>query len=114
MDRSKRFLPINHGSENPSLTLSPLRRLSMTVQPVNQEINRVIIQAAAPNPGYGIRVTGIYFSGDKALIFVIPLRPAPNTMYPQVISAVQTTTYLDSSFTPVFPPEYENFLSHFI
>ncbi|ANS75176.1 hypothetical protein AWM70_11650 [Paenibacillus yonginensis] len=115
MDRNNRFRALFPGTGGlQHADPAPLRHLSIGIEPLNQEVNRVVIRAEAPHPGYGIRVMGIYFSGGRALIYVEAVRPDPSVMHPQVISAVQTVTYIDNTYTPLFPPEYEKYISPWI
>ncbi|MNV98802.1 hypothetical protein D3C71_1940940 [compost metagenome] len=54
-----------------------------------------------PHPGYGFRISSIAFEGDQAIIYTEPTLPDPDKMYPQVITTVQVTAYVDAAFKPV-------------
>ncbi|PZD93856.1 S-layer homology domain-containing protein [Paenibacillus sambharensis] len=85
---------------------SPLFDLQLSVKEVNADINEVTVKAQAPHPGYGIRISSIFFDEKgQAVIMVEPVQPDPNKMYPQVITEVQTVTYVSSKFKPVLPEE---------
>ncbi|CAM4256543.1 S-layer homology domain-containing protein [Paenibacillus tarimensis] len=88
---------------------SPLFDLQLSVKKVNADINEVTVKAQAPHPGYGIRISSIFFDEKgQAVIMVEAVQPDPNKMYPQVITEVQTVTYVSSQFKPVLPEEPGN------
>lgn len=80
---------------------NPLTDVKLEIKSVNQQVNQVTITAQAPHPGYGIRISSIVFSGKQAVIYTEPVLPDPDTMYPQVITAVKTVTYVGSGYEPV-------------
>jgi len=75
----------------------------LTVEAVNDLINKVTITAQMPHPGYGLRIASIQFDGEQAVIYTEPVLPDPDKMYPQVITEVKVTTYVDAAFKPVLP-----------
>ncbi|WP_424768340.1 protease complex subunit PrcB family protein [Paenibacillus sp. sgz302251] len=77
--------------------------LKLSVTPVNADINKVTVSTQVPHPGYGIRIASIEFEGDQAIIYVETVMPDPDKMYPQVITDVQVSAYVDSAFKPVLP-----------
>lgn len=77
----------------------------LSVEAVNESINKVTITAQMPHPGYGLRIASIQFDGDQAIIFTEPTLPDPDKMYPQVITEVNVSTYVDAAFKPVIPVE---------
>lgn len=82
---------------------TPIYDQKLTVEAVNKDINKVTISAQMPHPGYGLRIASIHFDGDQAVIYVEAIEPDPDKMYPQVITEVKVSTYLDSSLKPVLP-----------
>jgi hypothetical protein len=81
----------------------PTFDLKLDVAAVNKDINKVTVSTQVPHPGYGIRIAGITFEGDQAIIQVETVMPNPDQMYPQVITDVQVSTYVDAAFKPVLP-----------
>lgn len=81
----------------------PAFEQKLTVEAVNEHVNKVTITAQMPHPGYGLRIASIQFEGDQAIIHTEGLLPDPDKMYPQVITEVKVTTYVDAAFKPVLP-----------
>lgn len=75
----------------------------LTVEAVNPSINKVTITAQMPHPGYGLRIASIEFVDKEAVIHTEMISPDPDKMYPQVITEVKVSTYVDSAFKPVLP-----------
>ncbi|MFD0588001.1 S-layer homology domain-containing protein [Paenibacillus sp. GCM10027627] len=73
----------------------------LTVEAVNKDINKVTISATVPHPGYGLRIVSVQFDGTQAIIHTEPVLPDPDKMYPQVITEIKVSTYVDSAFKPV-------------
>jgi hypothetical protein len=78
-----------------------IQDLKLTVTSVNKDINQVTISGQAPHPGYGLKVTSINFVDGQAVIQVETVQPDPDKMYPQVITEVSATTYVDAAYKPV-------------
>lgn len=58
-----------------------------------------------PNPGYGLAVERIEFTGDtKAVIYFKVTLPDPDKMYPQMISKGTVSTYLPAGYTATAEP----------
>ncbi|CAM3957148.1 S-layer homology domain-containing protein [Paenibacillus alkaliterrae] len=87
----------------PPLPEQPTYKLKLNVAPVNAEVNKVTVSAQMPHPGYGLRIASIVFEGDQAIIHVETVMPDPDKMYPQVITDVQVSTYVDAAFEPQLP-----------
>ncbi|WP_081824442.1 S-layer homology domain-containing protein [Paenibacillus sp. UNC451MF] len=76
--------------------------ITVNVEKVNDDVNKVILSREMPNPGYGLRITGIRFeSDDTAVIQYEVVNPKPDMMYPQVITNVKVETYVASKYKPV-------------
>lgn len=74
--------------------------VSFQVEKVNDQINKVVLtRAEQPNPGYGIRVAKVEFSGNKATVYYELLSPEPGMNYIQVISDTKAETYISSQYT---------------
>ena len=87
----------------PNLPEQPALDLKLSVTAVNSDINKVTVSAQAPHPGYGLRIASIGFEGNEAIIYVETVLPDPDKMYPQVITDVQVSTYVDAKLKPVLP-----------
>lgn len=87
----------------PDLPEQPVLNPTISVTAVNAEINKVTVTAQVPHPGYGIRIASIGFEGDKAVIYLETILPDPDKMYPQVITDVSVSTYVDAKLKPVLP-----------
>ncbi|MED5016992.1 S-layer homology domain-containing protein [Paenibacillus chibensis] len=73
--------------------------VSVQVVKVNDQVNEIILSKSdMPNPGYGILVDRIEFSGQRAVISYHFTTPEPGQMYPQVISTAKTSVYVDSKY----------------
>ncbi|MCR2803645.1 S-layer homology domain-containing protein [Paenibacillus soyae] len=81
----------------------PVFEQTLSVEAVNSDVNKVTITAQMPHPGYGLRIASISFEGDKAVIYTEAVEPDPDKMYPQVITEVKVSTYVDAKFKPVLP-----------
>ncbi|SFD60257.1 S-layer homology domain-containing protein [Paenibacillus catalpae] len=79
----------------------PIQGLKLTVTSVDKNINKVTVTGQAPHPGYGLRVASISFVDGQAIIKVETVQPDPDKMYPQVITEVSATTYVDAAYKPV-------------
>lgn len=79
----------------------PLYDLAITIDAVNEEVNKVTITAQAPHPGYGMRISSITFDGDQAFLNIEPLYPQKDMMYPQVLTDVKVVTFVAKSYKPV-------------
>lgn len=75
----------------------------LSVEAVTPAINKVTVTAQMPNPGYGLRIASIQFVDKQAVIYTEAVNPDPDKMYPQVITEVKVSTYVDSAFKPVLP-----------
>ncbi|NIK75827.1 hypothetical protein FHS15_000927 [Paenibacillus castaneae] len=87
----------------PEQPVQPNLEYKLIVTPVNTEVNKVTVSTQVPHPGYGIRISSISFEGKEAVIHIEIVMPDPDKMYPQVITDVQVTTYVDATFKPVLP-----------
>lgn len=87
----------------PDLPEQPALDLKLSVTAVNSDINKVTVSTQVPHPGYSIRISSIGFEGDQAVIYVETVLPDPDKMYPQVITDVKVSTYVDAVFKPVLP-----------
>lgn len=95
----------------PDLPEQPPLALKLSVTAVNSEINKVTVSAQVPHPGYSIRIASISFEGDQAVIYVETVLPDPDRMYPQVITDVQVSTYVDAKLKPVLPVSIDSSVS---
>lgn len=91
----KETAPIPTKPEQPSLDLK------LSIEAVNPQINKVTVSTQVGHPGYGFRITSIAFEGDQAFINVELVMPDPDKMYPQVITDVSASTYIDAKLKPV-------------
>ncbi|MDQ6420900.1 S-layer homology domain-containing protein [Paenibacillus sp. LHD-117] len=79
----------------------PAYDLKLNVEAVNADVNKVTVTGQMPNPGYGLRIASISFEGDKAVLNVEAVQPDPDKMYPQVITEVKVSTFVDAKLKPV-------------
>lgn len=79
----------------------PIQDLQLTVTSVDKNINKVTVTGQAPHPGYGLRIASISFVDDQAIIQVETVQPDPDKMYPQVVTEVSASTYVDAALKPV-------------
>ncbi|WP_282937207.1 S-layer homology domain-containing protein [Paenibacillus sp. RC67] len=76
--------------------------ITVNVEKVSDDVNKVILSREMPNPGYGLRITGIRFeTDDTAVIQYEVVNPKPDMMYPQVITNVKVETYVASKYKAV-------------
>ncbi|WP_253944778.1 S-layer homology domain-containing protein [Paenibacillus sp. NEAU-GSW1] len=87
----------------PVVQPDPAVEYKLTVEAVNKEVNKVTVSAQVPHPGYGIRIASITFQDNQAILQMELTQPDPDRMYPQVITDVSVTTYVDASLKPVIP-----------
>ncbi|MCD9024296.1 S-layer homology domain-containing protein [Cohnella silvisoli] len=78
-----------------------LNDVKLTSDKESDTVTRVTIAALAPNPGYGIEITGIQFVKGEAIISYKAVLPDPDKMFAQVITEVKAVTYVPSSYKPV-------------
>ncbi|MBD2846248.1 S-layer homology domain-containing protein [Paenibacillus sp. IB182496] len=78
---------------------SPLQDISFAISEAGAGVNQVVVSATAPHPGYGMRIAGIDFHDDTAVLRVEVTLPDPDRMYPQVITELETVTYVDSDYS---------------
>lgn len=85
----------------PEPTPDPIIDAKLTVAAVNGDVNKVTVTAQVPHPGYGVRIASIVFEGKQAILKLEATLPDPDKMYPQVITDVQVSTFVDSAYEPV-------------
>ncbi|MDO7905736.1 S-layer homology domain-containing protein [Paenibacillus sp. JX-17] len=80
--------------------------IELSTEKVTDQVNKITItRKQAPNPGYGIAVDRIEFTGDKqAVLYYRLLKPAPGEINMQVITDTQTSVYLDSKYEVSLKP----------
>lgn len=84
---------------------APASEVSVKVEKVNDEVNKVTLSKEMPNPGYGITIQGIEFQNDgQAVIRYTIQKPKPGMMYPQVITVAKAETFVSSKYTAIAKP----------
>jgi hypothetical protein len=84
---------------------APVEEVSVKVEKVNDEVNKVTLSKELPNPGYGIAIQAIEFQADgQAVIRYTIQKPKPGMMYPQVITEAKAETYVSSKYTAIAKP----------
>ncbi|MEG6587899.1 S-layer homology domain-containing protein [Paenibacillus barengoltzii] len=74
-------------------------QVSFEVEKVNDQINKVVLtRAQQPNPGYGIRVAKVEFSGKTATVYYELQSPEPDMNYIQVITDTKAETFVSSEY----------------
>lgn len=81
----------------------PLSEYKLESKAVTDQVREITVSAQAPHPGYGIRISSIYFDGNRAIIYTEPVLPDPDKVFPQVITEVRAVTYIGSDYEPVLP-----------
>lgn len=79
----------------------PAYDAELSVEAVNADVNKVTVTAQMPHPGYGLRIASISFEGERAVLNLEVVQPDPDKMYPQVITEVKVSTYVDAKLKPV-------------
>lgn len=73
--------------------------VSVKTEAVTKDVNKVVLSADLPNPGYGLRIESVRFTGDNvAVIGYRAIEPDPDKMYPQVITKAEAVTYVDARY----------------
>jgi len=78
----------------------PAYDAELSVEAVNADVNKVTVTAQMPHPGYGLRIASISFEGERAVLNLEVVQPDPDKMYPQVITEVKVSTYVDAKLKP--------------
>lgn len=98
------FNAITFVKETPTIPYVPEQpsyELKLSIEAVNPSVNKVTVTTQVPHPGYGLRIASIGFEGDQAFINIETTLPDPDKMYPQVITDVSVSTYVDAKLKPV-------------
>ncbi|CAI6021437.1 S-layer homology domain-containing protein [Cohnella sp. JJ-181] len=85
--------------------VSPLYDVKLTSEAYGADALKVTISAQAPHPGYGIEIANVAFKDKQAIVTYRILKPDPAALYPQVITKVQASVYVDKAYTPVLGGE---------
>ncbi|NOV03045.1 S-layer homology domain-containing protein [Paenibacillus planticolens] len=84
---------------------APVEEVSVKVEKVNDDINKVTLSKELPNPGYGLAIQAIEFSSvGQAVIKYTVQQPNPDMMYPQVITEAKVETYVSSKYNVIAEP----------
>ncbi|MBP1964378.1 S-layer homology domain-containing protein [Paenibacillus aceris] len=88
-------------TQNPA----PVEEVSVKVEKVNDDVNKVTLSKEMPNPGYGLVIQAIELTADgQAVIKYTVKKPNPDMMYPQVITEVKAETYVSSKYKAIAEP----------
>ncbi|MDQ0164737.1 S-layer homology domain-containing protein [Bacillus horti] len=90
---------------------SPLADLALEEKSINSSVKQVTVTATAPHPGYGIKIKSITFDGEQAIIHTETIMPEEGMAYPQVITEVSASTFIDASYKPVLADKSRNIKS---
>lgn len=84
---------------------APAFEVSVKVEKVNDEVNKVTLSKEMPSPGYGIAIQGIEFQNDgQAVIRYTIQKPKPDMMYLQVMTEAKAETFVSSKYTAIAKP----------
>lgn len=73
--------------------------VSFHAVPVSTSVNQIVLEwKQAPNSGHRILIERIEFQGKQALVYYSLHSPEPGTMYPQVLTDLKTSTFVDSAY----------------
>lgn len=79
--------------------------VKVSVEKVNEDVNKVVLSRDMPNPGYGLKIVGIQFQADNTAVIQYEVTPPnPEMMYPQVITEVMAETYVSSKYKAIAEP----------
>lgn len=101
ISRTVKFIVSSKPIPEPEPENPILLDLTMTLSEESKDVTKVTLSAMAPHPGYGLQITGIRFTNDEAVIEYLTTLPAPDKMYPQVITEVKAVTYISSKYKAV-------------
>lgn len=91
--------------ENHNQNQAPAESVSVKVEKVNEEVNKVTLSKEMPHPGYGLNITAIEFQGDgQAVIKYTIQQPKPDMMYPQVITEAKAETFISAKYKVIAEP----------
>lgn len=101
LDKGLEFVDRTFGNEEnqEAGTGAQAENLKVNVESAGDDVNKVSISADVPHPGYSIKVNRIEFVDEIAYIDVKLVDPDPDRMYPQVITNVTVSTYIDKQYT---------------
>ncbi|MBB6671090.1 S-layer homology domain-containing protein [Cohnella nanjingensis] len=80
---------------------TPLGDVQLTTEAYSADVKKVTLSAEVGHPGYGIEIAGIDFKDKQATIRYRVVEPDPDKMFPQVVTTVKASVYIDASYTPV-------------
>ncbi|MDD9268033.1 S-layer homology domain-containing protein [Paenibacillus sp. GCM10023248] len=84
---------------------APAANVTVNVEKVNEEVNKVTLSKEMPHPGYGLTITGIEFQGNgQAVVHYTVQQPNPDMMYPQVITEAKAETFVSSKYQVIAEP----------
>ncbi|MCC3372925.1 S-layer homology domain-containing protein [Cohnella sp. REN36] len=75
--------------------------VQLTTESYSADVKKVTLSAEVGHPGYGIEIAGIDFKDKQATIRYRVIEPDPDMMYPQVVTTVKVSAYIDAAYTPV-------------
>lgn len=84
-------------------TPAPQEEISVTVEKVNDDVNKVILsRGQKPNSGYSITIQNVRFDQNGQAVISYTLQdPKPDTMYAAVITEAKAVTYVSSAYKAV-------------
>jgi hypothetical protein len=95
----------SHKGNQPAPEQPGQNEVTVKVEQVNADVNKVTLSRTVPHPGYGLAITGIRFQTDgTAVITYAVTPPKPDMMYPQVVTEVKAETYVSAQYKPVAEP----------
>ncbi|CAM2885989.1 S-layer-like y domain-containing protein [Paenibacillus sediminis] len=74
--------------------------VTYTVEKASDSLNKVVlIRSEQPNPGYGISIAKVEYTGDnKAIIYYELTSPEPGQIYVQVITKAKVETFISNQY----------------
>lgn len=86
-------------NEEPVVEEGPqLDNVKIDLKAINDQVNQVTFSADVPHPGYGLKVASITFDEKTAYVDLQLVQPQDDMMYPQVITNVAVSTFIDKQY----------------
>lgn len=106
-----RFVETQLGTNNPQPLQPPQppqqqQEVTLTVEKVNADLNKVVLSSSLPNPGYGLTISGIRFQADGTAVIQYEINePKPGEMFPMMINEAKAETYVSSTYKVIAEQE---------
>jgi hypothetical protein len=80
--------------------------VTITVEQVSANVNKVVLSSNLPNPGYNLTISGIRFQADGTAVVQYKIsEPQPDEVFPMIIKEAKAETYVPSTYKPIAEQE---------